>query len=227
MTERRYTEAEAAEIFERATSGTALQTTRSTDGMTLAELQSIGVEAGIPAEQIARAASTLYRVDARPTSQFLGMTTGVSHIAPLARNLTDEEWERFVVNVREMFNAHGKMTTEGSLKRWSNGNLQVLLEPTDTGYRLRFTTVKGNAPWMMGAGLLMAATSLIGETTAVLTGVAHDLSLVASFGVVGIIGVATAATTALRLPRWAWDRKAQMEELGARATAMALKPPSD
>ena len=67
--------------------------------------------------------------------------------------------------------------------------------------------------------------AVIGEMTAVLTGVAHDVGLVASFGVLGAIGIGALATTALGLPRWVRARKAQMEELGARVSAMALKPP--
>ena len=44
MTERRFSDDEVAQIFERATSGHALQATRAAEGMTLAELQSIGEE---------------------------------------------------------------------------------------------------------------------------------------------------------------------------------------
>lgn len=225
MTERRFSDAEVAQIFERATSGHALQTTGAAEGMTLAELQSIGKEVGIPAEQITRAALSLSRGEAKSTQRFLGMTTGVGHTVHLARKLTDEEWERFIVEVRETFNARGTMASQGSLKQWSNGNLQVLLEPTDAGHRVRFKTVKGTAPGTLGGGLVIAAVALIGETTAVLTGVAHDVGLVVSLGVLGAFGIGAAATTALGLPRWARARKAQMEELGARVSAMALQPP--
>jgi hypothetical protein len=117
------------------------------------------------------------------------------------------------------------MTSEGSLKQWSNGNLRVLLEPTDAGHRVRFMTVKGNAPWTVGGGLVLTAAGVIGEMTAVLTGVAHVVGLGASFGVVGAIGIGAIATTALRLPRWVRARKDQMEELGARVSAISLKPP--
>ena len=227
MTDRRFSDAEVARIFEHATSGHALQTTHAAEGMTLAEVQSIGREVGIPAEQIARAALSLSSGAARPTERILGMTTGVEHTVHLARKLTDEEWERFIVEVRETFNARGTMTSQGSLKQWSNGNLQVWLEPTDAGHRVVFKTVKGNAPWLLGGGLVMSAASLVGEVTAVLTGVAHDVGLVASFGVLGAIGVGVVTTMALRLPRWASLRKSQMEELGARVTARALKPPPD
>ena len=225
MTERRFSDAEVAEIFERATSGHAVQATHAAEGMTLTELQSIGKEAGISAEQITRAALSLSQGEAKPTQRFLGMTTGVGHTVHLARKLTDEEWERFIVEVRETFNARGMMTSQGSLKQWSNGNLQVLLEPTDAGHRVRFKTVKGDAPWTLSGGLMAGTVALIGEVTAVLTGVAHDVGLVTSFGVLGAIGIGAAAAAALRLPRWAKERKAQMEELGARVSAMALKPP--
>ena len=225
MTERRFSDAEVAQIFERATSGPAVQATRAAEGMTLAELQSIGQEVGIPAEQITRAALSLRPGEAKPTERVLGMTTGVGHTVHLARKLTDEEWERFIAEVRETFNARGTMTSEGSLKQWSNGNLQVLLEPTEAGHRVRFKTVKGNAPVTLGGGLVVTTAGVIGEITAVLTGVAHDVGLVASFGVLGAIGLGAVAATVLRLPRWASTRKAQMEELGARVSAMALEPP--
>jgi hypothetical protein len=225
MTERRFSDAEVAQIFERATSGHAVRATRAAEGITLAELQRIGQEVGIPAEQVTRAALSLSSSEAKPTERLLGMTTGVGHTVHLARKLTDEEWERFIVEVRETFNVRGTLTSQGSLKQWSNGNLQVLLEPTETGHRVRFKTVKGTAPATVGGGLVITAAAAIGEITAVLTGVAHDLGLVASFGVLGAIGIGALATTALRLPRWASTRKAQMEELGARVIAMALKPP--
>ncbi|HEX9936234.1 MAG TPA: hypothetical protein VGB15_03905 [Longimicrobium sp.] len=225
MTQRRFSDSEVAQIFERATSGHALQAARAAEGMTLAEVQSIGREVGIPAEQITRAALSLSPGEARPTERVLGMTTGVGHTVHLARKLTDEEWERFIVLVRETFDARGTMTSQGSLKQWSNGNLQVLLEPTEAGHRVRFKTVKGNAPVTLGGGLVVTGAGLIGEITAVLTGVAHDLGLVASFGVLCAIGIGTVAATVLRVPRWASTRKAQMEELGARVSAMALEPP--
>jgi hypothetical protein len=227
MTERLYSDDEVAQIFERATSGHTLQTTRAADGMTLAELQSIGEEAGIPAEQIRRAAMSLSVAGAKPTQRFLGMTTGVGHTVQLARRLTDAEWERFVVAVRETFDARGTMSSQGSLKQWSNGNLQVMLEPTETGHQIRFRTVKGSAPATVGVGLLAGTAGIIGEVTAALTGVLHDVGLVVSLGVLTAFGIGAVATTAIRLPRWARTRQDQMEALGARAAAMALEPPSD
>lgn len=225
MTERRFSDAEVAQIFERAMSGHGLQAARAAEGMTLAEVQSIGQEVGISPEQIARAALSVSASQAKPTQHFLGLTTGVGHTVPLARKLTDDEWERVIVDVRETFNARGTMASQGSLKQWSNGNLQVLLEPTDAGHRVRFRTVKGTAPGTLVVGFLMGAAGLIGEVTAVLTNVAHDVGLVTSLGVLSALGIGAVATTALGLPRWASIRKGQMEDLGARVSAMALRPP--
>lgn len=226
MTERRFSDVEVAEIFERAASGSALQGTRAAEGMSLAELQSIGEEVGIPAEEITRAALSLSSSEAKSAQRFLGMTTGVGHTVHLARKLTDEEWERFIVDVRETFNARGTMSSQGSLKQWSNGNLHVLLEPTDGGHRVRFKTVKGDAAGTLGGGILIGVGAMILEATAALTGASGDVGLVTSLGVLGAFGIGMAASTAIRLPRWARARKAQMEELGARVSAMALKSPS-
>ena len=71
----------------------------------------------------------------------------------------------------------------------------------------------------------MGVAAAAGEVTAVLTGSGGDLGLLASFGVLGTIGIGAVAATALRLPRWARTRKVQMEQLGALVTAMALEPP--
>src|SRR5258705_12577768 len=46
----------------------------------------------------------------------------------------------------------GRTRSEGSLRQWTNGNLQVLLEPTETGHRLRFGTVHGGARAAIGMG---------------------------------------------------------------------------
>ena len=51
------------------------------------------------------------------------------------------------------------MKAYGSLRQWTNGNLQALLEPTATGHRLRLGTLKGNARASMAAGLATVGVS--------------------------------------------------------------------
>ena len=74
----------------------------------------------------------------------------------LDRPVSDHEWDLLVVDLRETFNARGKLRQEGSFRQWTNGNLQVLLEPTDSGERLRLKTVKSGAR----ASILMGGTAL-------------------------------------------------------------------
>src|SRR5215213_4945176 len=127
----------------------------SSDGMTLAQLQEIGREVGIPPEQLAQAAKAI-ELGGRSTSRrFLGLPIGVGLTVDLNRRLADEEWDRFVVDLRETFDARGTQSREGSFRQWTNGNLQALLEPTATGQRIRLRTVKGDARAMMVGGLTM------------------------------------------------------------------------
>jgi len=90
-------------------------------------------------------------------------------------------------------------------------NLQVLLEPTDTGHRLRFRTVHGAARASIGAGVAFL-------------GVAATLAIASAIGghlgdaIPGLAFLLAASTTlivtgALRLPRWARLRERQMEAL--------------
>src|SRR5439155_7382969 len=224
MAERRYNDKEIAAIFRGATElppvAERAEVPRD-EGLTLADLQAIGREVGIPAEAVAQAAQAL---DARPgaaSRTFLGLPIGVSRTVDLNRRLTDEEWERLVVQLREVFNARGRTRSDGSLRQWTNGNLQVLLEPTDTGHRLRFRTVHGGARAAIGAGF--AALGVMATVA-----IASALGGYFSDAIPGIVflsaaGLGMIATGALRLPRWARLRERQMEALAAQVAQSGCK----
>jgi len=212
--ERRYTDDEVAEILDRATespTGSSLGSPSAT-GMTLAELQDIGNEVGIPKDAIARAAASLDRPlpDAIAHRTFLGTTVGVGRSVDLPRPLTDEEWNRLVVDLRMTFDAKGKIRQEGAFRQWTNGNLQALLEPTASGERLRLRTVKGSAMPGMGVGGAMMVGAAIGGMIAFFTGTAAaavDLSMLAATGA-ALFGYAR-----IPLPNWARTREQQMEDV--------------
>jgi len=227
MTERRFSEAEVAAIFERATETPQRDASGASpaEGMTLAELQDIGREVGIPAESIALAAQSLDRDTPPPARTFLGLPLSAERTVDLGRRISDEEWERFVVELRETFNARGNVTSYGSLRQWTNGNLQALLEPTATGHRIRLRTIKGDAIGMMIAGLGMLGFSSLTLAIVALKGAMSDPGLLAGMGMLGTAGIGMFGSSAIRLPRWARTRQRQMDELAARFSTAMVKAP--
>ncbi|HUF75628.1 MAG TPA: hypothetical protein VMM35_05085, partial [Longimicrobiales bacterium] len=100
-----------------------------------------------------------------------------------------------------------------------NGNLEILLEPTPTGQRLRMRTLKGNATGMIvgGGALLGFAGFILIEMLATGTlGVRYVglLTIVA-------IGLGLLLPTVVQLPRWARLRQSQMDQVAERAVLMA------
>src|SRR5881394_2288837 len=217
MAERRYSDKEIAAIFRAATETPSPeqsgQDVPADEGLTLTDLQAIGREVGITPESVAQAARALDTRAGAASRTFLGLRLGVSRPVNLHRRLTDEEWERLVVQLREVFNARGRTRVDGSLRQWTNGNLQVLLEPTATGHRLRFGTVHGAARAAMGAGFaFLGVTATIAVATA-LSGT--FVSAVPGMAFLFFSGAGFIASGALRLPRWARLRERQMEVLAA------------
>ncbi len=220
MAERRYNDKEIAAIFRAAAEQEPQNPQREVardEGLTLAELQAIGGEVGISSAAVAQAARA---VDVRlgPASRtLLGLPIGVSRTVNLNRRLTDEEWERLVVQLREVFNARGRTRSEGSLRQWTNGNLQVLLEPTETGHRLRFGTVHGAARAAIGAGFGVLGIAAIVAVSGAIWGTLGDA--ISGIALMAAAGVGMIVSGALRLPRWARLRERQMEALAARVTS--------
>ncbi len=144
MTDRRYNEKEIAAIFRAATEGpqSPHPEVPPEEGLTLAEPQAIGREVGISPAAVVRAAQALDIRQSAASRTFLGLPIGVARTVNLNRRLTDQEWEQLVVQLRDVFNARGTMRSDGSLRQWTNGNLQVLLEPTETGHRAGSTGSK-------------------------------------------------------------------------------------
>ncbi|PYO95095.1 MAG: hypothetical protein DMD62_03060 [Gemmatimonadetes bacterium] len=225
MAERRYSDKEIAAIFRAATETPSPeqsgQDVPADEGLTLTDLQAIGREVGITPESVAQAARALDTRAGAASRTFLGLRLGVSRTVNLHRRLTDEEWERLVVQLREVFNARGRTRVDGSLRQWTNGNLQVLLEPTATGHRLRFGTVHGAARAAMGAGFAALG---IGATVALVSALGGHLGdAIPGIAFLTLSGAGMIASGALRLPRWARLRQRQMEALAAQVEALPPK----
>lgn len=220
MSERRYTDEEVAEIFQRATEAQSPEMRRlaSHDGMTLAQLQEIGREVGVAPELVARAALSVDQSAPASERRLLGFPIGVGRTVELGRRLSDDEWERLVVDLRETFDAKGKVTSDGALRQWTNSNLHAYIEPGADGHRLRMRTLNGRSRLLMvmGAGYtgfagILAAT--LGATHSLSTGRLPGIEILAAVGV-GLFTVGAA-----RLPDWARRRRKQMADIAERLLA--------
>jgi hypothetical protein len=217
MSERRFSETEVAEIFERATrqQSSALRQASTADGMTLAQLQEIGREVGIGADMIEQAARSVDSADRYTVRRLLGLPVGVGLTANLGRKMSDDEWQRLIVDLRETFDARGRIREEGAFRHWSNGNLQVMIEPTPDGNQVRLRTFKEDSRAFIGVGLAFVALAAVAFGAKVIAGadLANTMQRVLPLL---FIGAGMAGFGALRLPAWARERRAQMESIVAR-----------
>ncbi len=225
--ERRYREDEVKEIFDLAsrTDEAGRSAVFDESGLTLSELQEVGLEVGVEPSRIADAALTLdTRRNVLPRRTSLGMPISIGRVIDLPRAVTDREWDVLVAELRETFGARGQVTSHGGVREWSNGNLHAFLEPTSTGHRLRLRTLKGGARALNGLGVAGLAAGLI-MLTAFLTGASSPPGMeLAMMWLMGMGGGALVANL-LRLPRWAHEREGQMEYLAGRVEALLAKPP--
>jgi hypothetical protein len=226
MTNRRYSEAEVREIFElamqdRATERTALP---SSEGLTLTDIQDIGQEVGLAPADLARAAAVL---DARgvqvPRCKSLGMPVGVGRIVPLPRAMTDHEWDQLVAELRTTFNARGRVNSQGGLREWTNGNLHAMVEPSETGYRLRLGTLKSDGMGWNALGMIGITVGAVSFGIGAITGGIADVMPMPV--VMSWAGIAALAGNAVRLPRWARTREQQMAHIAAKAAAIMKTEP--
>lgn len=226
--DRRFSEQEAAFILERASSEPSdadpgadegAAGTVAPVGLTLQQLQSIAVEAGISPEAVSRAAAQVRRGAMQPTRQerYAGLPVGVARTVDFEGPVSDVAWARIVVALRETFAARGRVTQVGALREWRNGNLVAVLEPTARGHRLRLSTRKGDARGFVGLGAgLLGTSALLTPLVTIplwLAGPAEAAAQLWSPALLAAVGALTLVRTYWRVPRWARERSVQMEAL--------------
>jgi hypothetical protein len=220
MAERRFNEEEVAAIFAKATetqqTGRGQLTPLTREGITLADLEDIARQVGIAPEALRQAASSIGREDTRTSRRFLGVPIGVGRTVDLGRTLSDLEWDLLVGDLRQTFDATGRVKQDGAFRQWSNGNLQVALEPTATGHRLRLRTFKGNASIYMSGGLaVLGIAAAMGVALAI--GASANLT-VAKLAQIAILGAGIFGFGAFTVPGWARRRRQQMDAVIERLT---------
>lgn len=214
----RFNEDEAAAIFDRAAKveASGRQPASGPGGMTLAELQEIGKEAGLSPEAVAQAAVSLRSAGTpAPAPTFLRIPIGVARTVALERPLSDEEWGGLVAELRVTFNAGGNVRSDGSFREWRNGNLRVHAGPAPGGYQVDMRTSKGSARSFMTAGTMTAGVSGAIMAVGILTG-SMAPGDVADITPVLTIGAGLFGAGALQVPAWARRRRQQFERIAER-----------
>jgi hypothetical protein len=225
MTERRFSDDEVARIFAKATE---IQKDESralvrSEGMSLAELQAIGKEAGIDAALIAQAARAVDQPAPPPVPAVIGIPIGVARTVMLDRRMTDDEWEALVIRCRDVFEARGKVESHGNFRQWTNSNLQILLEPAGDAHRLRFKTLRGESRGLVAAGASMLAAATVVAAVGSATGSMSLAQTIVSSMPVALGGIGMLAAGLVRLPSWRRKREAQFEALAAEMLALTDK----
>jgi hypothetical protein len=229
MTNRRYREDEVRKIFSLAADQSVSRppVTSPANGLSLAEIQSIGHDVGLDPEAIARAATAL-DISQQPVRTSMGVPIEVTRTVQLPRAPTQNEWEQLVAELRTTFRATGKISTHGELREWRNGNLYASVEPTAEGYRLRMGSVKGDAAGINALGVTGIAASAVTFASLSFWGVPASFGDAALFLgplMLGGGGIAALLGNRARVPRWARQRAEQMEQIGRKLLAiMDAKP---
>ena len=209
---RRYNEDEVRRIFEVATEAPEATDAgpgalASHEGMSLAEVKEIGAEVGLSPERIEAAAARIRTVGSpAPPKRIAGMPLSVGRAVDLPRAPTDHEWELLVAELRSTFGARGKVASEGSSRRWNNGNLHAYIEPTEAGHRLRLGSLKGNAVAGSRMGTVAIATALLMLVVSVVVG---SGSAIGGATILGVAGVMMLVTSLGGLRGWANERDSQ------------------
>ncbi len=224
MTDRRFSDDEMQHIFAKAAelSTRALPERTPDEGYTLDALVEIGRQVGLDASVITTAARSLDVISA-PPPRMLGVPVGVGRAVQLDRTLSAEEWQRLVVQLRERFGAIGVVSERAGLRQWSNGNLRVLVEPTERGDRIRMQTRNAAAQSYLALGTGLAVTAATGALIGAVTGSIAEPGVLGPFVGLGVMAVASLGAAALRLRGWAGQRARQMQAI---AEDLIAEPPA-
>ncbi|MDF1502965.1 hypothetical protein [Roseisolibacter sp. H3M3-2] len=208
MPDRRYTDEEVRHILTAAAEQERTAALPAERGWSLAEVQQMGAEAGLPAASVAAAALTLERAHVPGESRLLGLPVAVSRAVPLERSMTEEDWEALVARLRETFAVEGRVRVSGPRREWRVGNLRVTHEPAGDGAVLALRTRKGDARPLFAMGALLLVMSLVVLISLAASGGQTVRALpLALFGAILLVG------GALRLPAWASARGRQFDAL--------------
>ena len=222
MSERRYSEREIREVFERAARDQEqAKAHASQEGLTLDEMQEIAASAGIAPEFVASAAQSVALGEPEQGHMMTGpIPRGVFRTEFLPGLPTEELWNELVADLRRTFEARGKVTKTERVWEWRNGNLRVTLEPAGDGSRLHLQTRRDERFGVISILTALALFPVLVLFLGSLTGSLEPEKIVALVSV-GVSATLGAAGVWLNQRSWAATRERQMEAIAQRAGALS------
>jgi serine/threonine protein kinase len=117
--DRKYRHTEAKEILKRAANNEALAPPAETGALSLAGVERIGAEAGIPALQVREAVGMATRPEFQPKpSKFLGAPTVISFERVVEGELPEEDFPLLIEEIRITLKNVGSINTYGKSLTW-------------------------------------------------------------------------------------------------------------
>ncbi len=128
-----FSEKQISTILRRATEMQEASKTTDPTGLTFEELQQIAVEAGIDAKYIA-AAITEQEQQGDVDEQFywLGAPTSIERVRVVAGEVSDEQWEEMVAEIRSTFGLVGASGQVGRSREWTHDSKEQQAQVTVT-----------------------------------------------------------------------------------------------
>ncbi len=201
--DRRYNEAEVAEILDRASRGDPTPLApASREGLTLAEVEAIAHEVGIEADAVKAAASALPLAYPRnfPGSHQLRRSR-MTRVVTLDAVPSDDDWDRMVVALREVFGVAGHVQRSGTLRSWMAPGIEVHGEPEGAGYRIRMNARDDNGWSGMVTGLFSVLSGAVMMGIVAMSG-GDDMAVYVATGALMALGAGGAAWGRYHLDRW-------------------------
>lgn len=163
---RRYTEDEVALILRRAAELDA----GGERELTLAEIQEIAREAGIPPEHVTRAARVVERTPTDAFAPILGAPTTFSRQAVVPGEVPEEAYPELIQVIRDAFERHGRSGHALSGIEWKSadgfGGFAVSIRPSQGATRMQVRVRRGDAAtvtYLLSAMGWLVAGSLLGD----------------------------------------------------------------